>query len=74
MTAKAELRKFDAEIIRNLGYVLCTPFCLQILGYFLSQPNSLHLIKTPIAFMVTILGLMCVGQSYDIMAKGLKDD
>jgi hypothetical protein len=65
-----ELRKFNAEIIRNMGYVLCTPLCVQTLKFLTSEISKIDIFKVAISIILFIAGLISVQQSYDIMEKG----
>jgi glucan phosphoethanolaminetransferase (alkaline phosphatase superfamily) len=68
-----EARKFSAEIIRSLGYVLCTPACLLCLKYILAELiiENLFSIMTRILVSITLFmfGLICVSRSYEIINK-----
>jgi hypothetical protein len=76
MSAKAELRKFNADLIRNIGFVFSTPFCIQI-SYFLTFKPELinfNLTQFILSAILMLVGLRFIYQSFLIMEKGLIKD
>jgi hypothetical protein len=63
--------KFRAEVLKHLGYVLCTPCCLIILKAILLELSfSVNiLISFVISFLMLIVGVRCVCQGYSAMEK-----
>ena len=69
MDLKVECRKFYADILRNGGYVLSTPFCIHILKLLMAKLdlNSLLTLRFFVDIVLLVLGLTCIGRSLEIM-------
>lgn len=63
--------KFRAEVLRHIGYVFCTPFCLIILKWFLLEWgfDVSIVISFTISLALLVVGIRCVYQGYYAMQK-----
>ena len=67
-----DFRRFNAELIRNFGYVLCTPICIKILNCLVDEKSIRFNVFFLVSLVFLFFGVVCIQRSYDIMDIGEK--